>query len=199
MALSIKDRGIIDALIREGVTRTTDRLEKMTGVKWGIMSSSVNEAMPVQLLRSNQQHQDDCLGAHFHASSLVPLEFLITFSTKSANTLASAILQPFRERMQDGQSPIAITIGEVSNFLAQSVLAVVADRFNVMIITKPPEILLGRKVDLISKALSNYDGREDMIMISQVDVYSEKLSVECSLIVIVNAAMVARLIQSAST
>ena len=170
MNMDVKEREVIDALIREGVARTTARLEKMTGAKWGIMSSSVNETMPVQLLRSLHQRQEDCLGAHFHASSLVPLDFLITFTTRGANILASAILQPFCERMQGGQSPIALTIGEVSNFLAQSVLAVVADRFNVMIITKPPEILLGRKVDLISRALSNYDGREDMIMVSQVDV-----------------------------
>ena len=196
MTLSIHDREILDALIREGVKRTTDRLEKMTGAKWGIMSASVREALPVQLLQSHHKSHDDCLGAYFHSSALVPLEFLITFNTHGANELAKAILMPFRERMKGVSDPIALTIGEVANFLAQSVLSVIADRFNFMIIPKSPEVLIGRKVEILSKALSAYDGREDMIMISQVDIFSEKLAVECNLLIIVNAAMVDKLLKT---
>ena len=197
MGLSNRDREFIDALIREGVTRTTVRLEKMTSAKWGIVSSSIQEALPVQLLKSHYRSFEDCIGAHFHSSSLVPLEFLIVFSAHGANELAKAILAPFRERMAKLSDPISLTVGEVSNFLAQNVLGVVADRFNVMIIPKPPEVLIGRKVELLTKALSNYDGRDDLIVVSQVDIYSEKLEVNCGMIIIVNAAMMCKLLKTA--
>ncbi|MFA5138176.1 MAG: hypothetical protein WC728_03005 [Elusimicrobiota bacterium] len=197
MTLSMRDREMLDSLVREGVKRTTDRLEKMTGAKWGIVSASVKEMLPVQLLRGHYKSYDDCLGAYFHSSALVPLEFLITFSTHGANELAKAILEPFRERMKGVSDPIALTIGEVANFLAQSVLSAIADRFNFMIIPKSPDVLIGRKVELLSKALSQYDGREDMIMLSQVDIFSEKLAVECGMLIIVNAAMVNKLLRTA--
>lgn len=196
MALSIRDREVLDSLVREGVQRTTDRLEKMTAAKWGIMSTSVREALPVQLLQTHHKSYDDCLGAYFNSSALVPLEFLITFSTHGANELAKAILGPFRERMKGVSDPISLTIGEVANFLAQSVLSAIADRFNFMIIPKSPEVLIGRKVEILSKALSHYDGREDMIMVSQVDIFSEKLAVECSMLIIVNAEMVDKLLKT---
>jgi chemotaxis protein CheY-P-specific phosphatase CheC len=196
MSLTMRDREMIDALIREGVGRTTARLEKMTSAKWGIVSSSIREVLPVQLLRSHYRATEDCVGAHLHSSSLVPLEFLITFSTTGAKDLAKAIIEPFRERMDGLSDPISLTVGEVSNFLAQSVLSVVADTFNVMIIPKPPEVLIGRKVELLTKVLDRYDGREDLIVASQVDIYSEKLAVDCGMVIIVNAEMMGKLLKT---
>ena len=197
MALGIKDREIVDRLLRSGVMRTMERLEKLCGGKWGIMSSSVREVQPVSLLQGFNKTKKDCVGAYFQSSSMIPLEFLITFSASGAASLAKAVIKPFAERMRDTRDLMTLTVGEVSNYLAQSVLTVIADEFNLMIILKPPEVLVGPKAQLLSRAFNHYDGRRDTLLISQVDIYSQSLSADCSMVIIVNSELFQKLLATA--
>lgn len=196
MALEEAERELLDGLLRRGVMRTMERLEKLCGGKWGIMSSSVREVQPVRLLQSFSREKGDCVGACFQASSLVPLEFLITFSSTGAASLAKAVIKPYAERMKAVPDLITLTIGEVANFIAQSVLAVIADEVNVMIILKPPEVLIGPRAQLLSRSFSRYDGRRDTLLVSQVDIFSERLAADCSLIVIVNSELIKKLLNT---
>lgn len=197
MTLEVKDREVLDGLLRRGVMRTMERLEKLCGGKWGIMSSTVREVQPVKLLQTFSREKADCVGASFQASSLVPLEFLITFSTGGAAALAKAVIKPFAARMKETPDLITLTVGEVANYIAQSVLTVVADEFNVMIILKSPEVLVGPRAQLLSRSFSRYDGRRDTLLVSQVDIFSEHIEADCSLIVIVNSDMFKKLLASA--
>lgn len=194
MALDARDRDLLDGLLRRGVLRTMERLEKLCGGAWGIMSSSVREVQPVALLQTFSRERQDCVGACFQSSSLVPLEILITFPAGGAAALAKAVIKPFAERVKSQPDLITLTIGEVANYIAQSVLGVIADEFNVMIILKTPEVLVGPKAQLLARSFSRYDGRRDLLLVSQVDIFSERLEAECSLIVIVNADMVRKLL-----
>ena len=197
MALEPRDRELLDSLLRRGVLRTMERLEKLAGGKWGIMSSSIREVQPVALLQTFARERADCVGASFQASSLVPLEFLITFSTGGAAALAKAVIKPFAARMKETPDLITLTVGEVANYIAQSVLAVIADEFNVMIILKSPEVLVGPKAKLLSRTFSRYDGRRDTLLVSQVDIFSERIAADCSLIVVVNSEIFKKLLDSA--
>ncbi|MBI3297338.1 MAG: hypothetical protein HYZ75_04180 [Elusimicrobia bacterium] len=196
MSLEPKEREIVDGLLRRGVLRTMERLEKLCGGKWGIMSSSVREVQPVRLLQAFSRGKEDCVGSYFQSSSMVPLEFLITFSTQGAAALAKAVIKPFAARMKETPDLLSLTVGEVSNYLAQSVLTVIADEFNVMIILKPPEVLVGPKAQLLARSFSRYDGRKDTLLISQVDIYSERLSADCSMVVIVNSELFRKLLST---
>lgn len=197
MPLEAKDREILDGLLRRGVMRTMERLEKLCGGKWGIMSSSVREVQPVRLLQTFAREKGDGVGACFQSSSLVPLEILITFTAGGAASLAKAVIKPFAERMKSTPDLVTLTVGEVANYIAQSVLGVVADEFNVMIILKSPEILVGPKALLLARSFGRYDGRRDTLLVSQVDIFSERLEADCSLIVIVNSEMFKKLLASA--
>ena len=160
------------------------------------MSSSVREVQPVRLLQTFSREKSDCVGACFQSSSLVPLEILITFTSGGAASLAKAVFKPFAERVKGTPDLITLTIGEVGNYIAQSVLTVIADEFNVMIILKSPEVLVGPRAQLLSRSFSRYDGRRDLLLVSQVDIFSEKLEADCSLIVIVDSEMVKKLVST---
>ena len=45
-----------------------------------------------------------------------------------------------------------------------------------------------RKVKLLANALEDYDGREDVLLMSHIEMYSENLSAECGMVVWVNVA-----------
>ena len=75
MGLSVKEQETLSKFMAIGVARTTERLEKITRTKWGIMSSSVNEVAPIHLLTNFLKSEERCIGAHFHASSMVPRAF----------------------------------------------------------------------------------------------------------------------------
>ncbi len=197
MGLEAKDRELLDGLLRRGVMRTMERLEKLAGGKWGIMSSSIREVQPVRLLQTFSREKGDCVGACFQSSSLVPLEFLITFSSGGANALAKAVIKPFAARMKETPDLITLTVGEVANYIAQSVLSVIADEFNVMIILKAPEVLVGPKAQLLSRTFGRYDGRRDTLLVSQVDIFSERIEADCSLIVVVNSETFKKLLDTA--
>lgn len=193
MSLTDRDRRAISDLMRTGVVRTTERLEKITRAKWGVMSSSVREVLPVQLLSSFKRREERCVGAHFSSSSLLPLEFLIIFPEGGAQALAKAVTSPYAERMKGVLDIVSMTVGEVSNYLAQSVLSVIADEYNVMIILKTPEVVIGKKVEILEMALQRYDGREDTLLVSQVDIYSKDIECYCNMVIIVNSEMIRKL------
>ena len=89
---------------------------------------------------------------------------------------------------------VKLTIGEVSNVLAQGVIGAVADEYDLTIILSVPEVLQGSKAEILSTVLGDYDGREDILMMSHIDMYAENLSADCSMIIIVNAESLRRIL-----
>ena len=100
MEITESERQTLSDFMRVGVERTTERLEKMTGAKWGVMASCVNEVRAVNLLKHFQITEEKCVGAYFHSTSLIPLQFLITFPEDGAGALTRAITHPHSKRME---------------------------------------------------------------------------------------------------
>ena len=64
-----------------------------------------------------------------------------------------------------------------------------SDRYQVSIILSVPDVDEGVKADLASAALEDYDGRKDILLLAHVNLHSERLDAECSMMVIVNEAV----------
>jgi len=192
--LTLAQKEIVTRLIESGVNRSTELLGRMSHTKWGIVTSSINEIPVVRLLSWYQRENAPHVGARFKSRADVPLEILILFPAKSSNSVTTAVTKPYGERMGKLPDLVKLTIGEVSNVLAQGVIGAVADEYDLTIILSVPEVLQGSKAEILSTVLGDYDGREDILMMSHIDMYAENLSADCSMIIIVNAESLRRIL-----
>ncbi|MBI5598020.1 MAG: hypothetical protein HY928_18210 [Elusimicrobia bacterium] len=188
MTLQPPERDMIVGLIQAGVESGTERLGDMSQTEWGVNFSDTQEMSPVRVLSWFAHNQQDHVSAHFRSTSETPLELLILFSEESARSVTEAVTKPYRAGLGNVADLLCSTIGEVGNILAQNVLAALSDRYGVAIILSVPEVGQGTKAELTGAALEDYDGRKDTLLLAHMQLHSERLNAECSVIVIVNEA-----------
>lgn len=196
MNLTVREMERVQSLIEEGVGRSADRLGKLSRTQWGVMSSSTSEMPAVRLLSWFQRAKDDHVAATLRASGDIPTEAVLIFSAKSATAVADAVTHPWAERMKALPNLVELTIGEVSNILAQSIIGALADQFEKTVILSVPEVSRGPKVDLMARALDRYDGRKDLLLMSHVEMYSTDLAADCAMVLIVDSATLQALVKA---
>lgn len=194
MTLLPAERGLIVGLIQAGVESGTQRLGDMSQTEWGVNFSDTQELSPVRVLSWFSHNQQDHVSVHFRSTSDTPMELLILFSEESARSVTDAVTKPYREGLSGVSDLLGATIGEVGNILAQNVLAALSDRYGVAIILTTPEVVWGTKAELAGAALEDYDGRRDVLLLAHMQLHSERLNAECSVLVIVNEAAMRTLI-----
>ena len=196
MNLTLPEKERIQALIEEGVTRSADRLGKLSRTQWGVMSSSTNEMPVVRLLSWFHREKGEHLAACLRASSDIPMETVLIYSGKGAAALTDAVTRPWADQMKRLPNLVDLTIGEVSNILAQSVIGALADQFGQTVILSVPDVRRGPKADLLAVALEGYDGRRDVILMSHVELYSNDLAADCSMVLIVDSDALRTLVRA---
>lgn len=196
MNLTVAEKERIQGLIEEGVTRSADRLGKLSRTQWGVVSSSTNEIPVVRLLSWFHREKGEHLAACLRASVDIPMEAVLIFSGKGADSLTGAVTRPWAEQMKRLPNLVELTIGEVSNILAQSVIGALADQFQQTVILSVPEVKRGPKADLLAAALDRYDGRKDVILMSHIELYSNDLAADCSMVLIVDSSALHSLVRA---
>ncbi len=184
MNLTLAEKERLTSLIEEGVVRSTDRLGKLSRTEWGVMSSSTNEMPAVRLLSWFNRVKEEHVAAVLRAERDIPLEAVLIYSSKGAAAVTEAVTRPWAERMKALPNLVELTIGEISNILAQSVIGVMADQFEKTVILSVPEVHRGAKADLLASALERYDGRKDVLLMSHVEMYSNDLAADCAMVLV---------------
>ena len=189
MTLSAGEKAQVVELIQAGVRSSTERLGQLSNTEWGVNFADTQEMSPVRVLSWFSHNQQDHVAVCFRSTSEMPLEILILFSEASASAVVDAVTAPYKEGLRSVPDLMRSTIGEVCNILAQNVLAVMSDRCGISIILTIPDVDVGTKAVLTSAALEGYDGRKDVLLLANVQLHSERLDAECSMMVVVNEAV----------
>ncbi|HAH08389.1 MAG TPA: hypothetical protein DCM05_17995 [Elusimicrobia bacterium] len=197
MSLTSEQKDLVVKLVQGGVQTSTERLGKMSRTEWGVNFSGTQEISPVSLLSWFTHNQQNHLAVHFRSTSDVPLDILVLYSEESARSIVRAVTQPYEETLAPVQDLLPKMIGEVSNVLAQNVLAALSDFCRIVIILTVPEVKEGAKASLTAAAMEDYDGRKDILLLVHVQLHSERLNAECSMIVIINVAVMQSLLARA--
>ena len=184
MGLTLPEKERLTALIEEGVVRSTDRLGKLSHTTWGVMSSSTDEMPAVRLLSWFNRVREEHVAAILRAERDIPLEVVLIYSEKGAAAVTEAVTRPWAQRMKQLPNLVELTIGEVSNILAQSIIGVMADQFEKTVILSVPVVRRGAKADLLASALERYDGRKDVLLMSHVEMYSNDLAADCAMVLV---------------
>lgn len=195
MNLSLAEKERIQALVEEGVSRSTDRLGKLSHTQWGVVSSSTNEIPVVRLLSWFNREASPHVAATLRASEDIPTEAVIIFSEKGAAAVTEAVTRPWAEKMKALPNLLELTVGEVSNILAQSVIGALADQFDKTVILSVPSVTRGKKADLLAAALEGYDGRKDVLLMSHVELFSNDLAADCSMVLVVDSQTLHKLVR----
>jgi len=195
MMLTLQEQDTLTRLLETGVVRASERLGKMSHTEWGIMTSTIKEIPPVRLLSWFNRNATPHVGARFRSGVDVPLEVLTLFPETSARSVADAVTRPFAARAAKLANLVELTIGEVSNVIAQSLIGCLADEFNALIILSVPQVRTAPKVQLLSEVLEDYDGRKDVLLMSHIEMFSENLSAECSMVAVTNVGTLRRIFE----
>ena len=194
MILTLAQKAAFTRLMEAGISRSADLLGKMSNTKWGIVASSLNEITAVRLLTWFHRDGGKYMGARVASRADPSMEFLVLFPDKSSKAVTAAVTRPYARRLEKLPDLLQLTIGEVSNVLAQGIIGVLADELGQTIFLSSPHVVGGTKSGILSDALNEYDGRQDMLMMAHMDLYSENLSAECSVVVIANTASLRRIL-----
>lgn len=182
----MQERRAIQGYIQAGIARCTGKIEKLSKTSWGLMTNGAQELTAVGMLSWFRRNKEKHYAVQFHSRSEVLVELLMLYSEGSASAVTTAVTKPYGERMKKLDNLIGLTIGEVSNILGQGVVGSLADALEKEIILSVPKVSEGPKVDLLAQAFEAYDGREDTLLLSQCDLFSESLMAECGIVVILN-------------
>ncbi len=174
------------ALIEEGVANSAEALAKMSRTEWGVVSSSTKEIPAVRLLSWFERSKMEHVAASFNSNSDFPMDIILMFSEKGAQAVTDAVTKPFSERLTRMNDLMRLTIGEVSNIVAHGIIGTLADKFDQTVILTVPEVKVGPKAEILAKSLERYDGRKDVILLSHVDMFSENLAAECSMVLVID-------------
>jgi chemotaxis protein CheY-P-specific phosphatase CheC len=187
----------LSKLIEAGVQLSGERLAKLSGTKWNVVSASVEVVPIVRALSIFHNEPVLHIGAHMRSQSLLPLEFLMLFPDWSAEPIADVITKasPAMKALPERNKVI---VGEIANILGQGVVKAMADTFNLSIILSVPQISTGRKAELTVGVLEKFDGRKDTVVLTHVEMYADTLSAVCSMLLMLDAAVVKRLITLAN-
>lgn len=189
MELDLGQRDVLGRLLQTGVTRCGERLEIMSGKKWGVMSTAVNEIPAVRLLSWFHRTKGKHIGSRLIARKDFPLEVMTLFAEKSAKAVTEAVTKQYAERLSKLPDLVPMTIGEVSNIMGQGMIGTLADQFGQAVILSAPEVDMGGKSELLGWAFERYDGRKDVLLMSFVEFYSKDLQASCDIVIIVGASV----------
>lgn len=186
MGMKLQERRAIQEYIQVGISRCTEKIEKLSKTQWGLMTNGAQELTAVGMLSWFRRNKEKHYSVQFHSRSEILIELMLLYSETSAEALTAAVTKPYGERMKKLNNLVGLTIGEVSNILGQGVVGVLADAIGKEIILSIPTVSEGPKVDLLAQAFESYDGRKDTLLLTQCDLFSEKLMAECGIVVILN-------------
>lgn len=192
--LTFGQKETLSHLLEDGVSKSSHLLAKISHTPWGVMSSSINEIPPVRLLSWFSRETEPHIASHFKARADFPIEIVIFFPQSSAEAVTEAFTRPFAQKMRNIPDLVQLTVGEVSNIVAQGAIATLADEFKRAFILSVPQTRKGSKAGLLGSAFEDYDGRRDILMLSHVDLYSEGLSAQCTLVIMANSEGLLRLL-----
>lgn len=193
MSLTFSEKETITRLIGEGVVRSADRLGKLSRAQWTVMSSNTDEVPVVRLMSWFHSVKGEHLGVVLRADGDIPTDAVMIFSSPDAQVVADAVTSPWGERMKRLENLIELTMGEVGNILAQSAVGVLADEFEKTIIFSVPRVKRGAKVELLAEALERYDGRKDILLMSDVEMHCKGLAADCTIVLVCGSASLHRL------
>ncbi|MBI5244899.1 MAG: chemotaxis protein CheC [Elusimicrobia bacterium] len=194
---SMDQKAVVAHLLESGAEMSAARLAAFSNANCRLVSSSMDLLTIAGAVNVFQADTTGHLGAHMRAQppqSPITLDCLVVFPSKSVMALAAAIVGKGGSKLQAVPDRLNAVIGELGNILGQGVVSVLADKLGTSIILSVPQVMLGSKSEILSKAFYHIGGKGHAIILSHMELGSENASTSCSLILAFETDVIRRLL-----
>ncbi|MBI5243663.1 MAG: hypothetical protein HY922_08280 [Elusimicrobia bacterium] len=194
---SEQERAVVNGFIEAGIALSSEKLSRLSNTRWDIVYSSVEELPVIKVLSMFREDRTQYRGVHLRSRSLLPLEILLLFSEAGARDVTEAVIQATGGALRKLADPQTAVISEVGNIMGQGVLRAVANGLKISLILTSPRLLKGSKSEVIGQSLDSFDGSKNAVILLRIDMSSAKLASECSMALVMDVALMRRLLQNA--
>ncbi|HAH07670.1 MAG TPA: hypothetical protein DCM05_14300 [Elusimicrobia bacterium] len=197
LAFSDAERAELARLTEEGVALVSDKLGRLSGTAWNLVTSSVEE-VPADLVGASLLREaSSCVGAFLFSQSLLPIDVLVLFPEQCAARLTEAVVKASGGVLAKLPDPQAAVFKELSNILGQGVLKVLANSLKISLILSSPRFLRGPKAEAVARVLAAAKARNAFIVL-RVDMTSAASSAECGMVLLFDALPMRQLLKNAA-
>lgn len=197
ISFSDKEKSALNAFIEAGIALASEKLSQLSDTKWDIVYSSVEELPVVKALAMFREDQGRYRGVHLRSRSLLPLEVLLLFSETGARDVTEAVVEATGGALRKLDDPQSAVISEIGNIMGQGMLRAVANGLKISLILTSPRLLKGSKSEVIGQSLESFDGNRNSVILLHIDMSSLKLASECSMALVLDVALMRRLLLNA--
>ncbi|MFA5139112.1 MAG: hypothetical protein WC728_07755 [Elusimicrobiota bacterium] len=197
LSFSDQERTVLHGFVEAGIALSSEKLGQLTKARWDIVSSSVEELPVAKILATFREDDYRACGVHLSSRSLLPVEVLLLFTEAGARDVTGAVVEASGGVLKKLADPQAAVISEVGNILGQGVLKALADGLNISLILSSPRLLKGPRSEVLCQSIGSFDADKDAVILLRIDMSSEKLASGCGMALVLDVALIRRLLQNA--
>lgn len=181
-------------VIEEGVSLSADALAKVSRTQWTTSSVSI-DASVVDKVRSRLANEE---AEHYGALLSVPgAVFAMMLPKERALDLSKAFLGERAIRPGFRLPKEQDCVAEIANVVVHTVANSMADACNDAFMLSAPQMVVGKKTDLLDLALAELRTTgENFAIMSYVHMSSESLSSDCTVIIFMTPSFRGRLLKA---
>lgn len=181
-------------VIEEGVSLSADALAKVSSTSWTTSSVSI-DASGVDKVRSRLASED---GEHYGALLSVPgAVFAMLLPKDRALDLSKAFLGERAIRPGFRLPKEQDCVAEIANVVVHTVANSLADACDDAFMLSAPQMILGKKADLLDLALAELRTTgENFAIMSYVHMSSAELSSDCTVLIFMTPSFRGRLLKA---
>ncbi|MBI4060727.1 MAG: hypothetical protein HY403_04785 [Elusimicrobia bacterium] len=183
---------VLLGLVEKGVSASADKLATTSHTEWRTETVSIRSAPLANLQTVLAGDETQHAGAFF---SMPGGMFLVMFTKQSGGALAKAFL-PGRAADQAAALERE-AVAEISNIVVHSVANIVADACDEVLFVSAPEVVNGRKADLLKIASAKFQGSDGAsAIVAYIHLFSVVLFSDCTIILLLNSTWRDRLLKA---
>ena len=183
-------------VIEEGVSRSADSLAKISRTSWSTQSVSI-DASGADKVRARMAGED---AEHYGALLSVPgAVFAMLLPKERALDLSKAFLGENALRPGFRLPKEQDCVAEIANVVIHTVANSLADACDDAFMLSAPQMIVGRKADLLDIALAELRASgENYAIMTYVHMSSESLSSDCTILLFMTKSFRGRLLKALS-
>ncbi|MFI5350237.1 MAG: hypothetical protein ACHQ2Z_11885 [Elusimicrobiota bacterium] len=185
------------SLIEEGVSASADSLAEVSHTTWATQTLSISmdgsgsvESLQGQLALDKTEHY----GAFLSTSGMV---FLLMLPKKGGPGLAEAFMSDRSRRAGSAPPPEGTCIAEIANVVINTIANTLANACDDIFMLSAPTMILGKKEALLKLAVDELEaGGQTFAIMTYVSMSSEKLSSDCTVLLLLSPACRGRILKA---
>ncbi len=172
-------------LVENGVSESAERLATLSRTTWQTQTVSIREMSLEDFSDAGSGVDHDQYGSYFAMPGGV---FLVMFPKKSAAQLTNAFSAKSKTKPAMSERWAQDTLAEIANVIVHAVANTMADACGDVFFLSAPSNSVGKRADLVKAAPDKFErSGKTFVLMAYVHMLAERLSSDCSFVLLLSA------------